>query len=407
MEQDLPAHLLGPDGYEFPANPVRGLPGHADGASDAVTVDALAAPVYYWRERESGESITQQKFQYGNLVDRVVSAEMVLDLVDDGGSGRPDGPLQLPRRDRPGHPGAGVLDRPEQELDRLLALGHRLVDRLALSWAPPVRPDPVPRAAGQRRRCCANWPPSATRAVWSAASPPIAPASPVAVRRRLPRSDRSTAPMSAYTFPVTSLQHRTLVTGLRWTDGTLRVRGTAEIPRRDGSGDLDQGQRRERHQPPPVAGRTVQHARPAQPAGSRRLRGDPRPRRPRRRANLIWPLRFEVDVTAGGLRRHGLLRSLQPGSASYPPGRWLADGQWVQPGRARGGVLALQSDLDPTTLLDVTADGDHLVLTGRIPGRSRHADLRISRPIRDRQWSCESRRRPTTPPGPRASRRPR
>jgi CDP-glycerol glycerophosphotransferase len=71
-------------GYRFPPIRYEDYPVALKAHLDAVTVDTITAPVYYWRERESGESITQQKFQLGNLRDRVVSAGMVLDLVEDG-----------------------------------------------------------------------------------------------------------------------------------------------------------------------------------------------------------------------------------------------------------------------------------------------------------------------------------
>ena len=71
-------------GYRFPAIRYEDYPVTLKAHLDAVTVDTLAAPVYFWRERESGDSITQQKFQLGNLRDRVISAGQVMDLVADG-----------------------------------------------------------------------------------------------------------------------------------------------------------------------------------------------------------------------------------------------------------------------------------------------------------------------------------
>ena len=66
-------------------HPLRGLPGHTDAHIDAVTVDSLAAPSTSGLERESGGSITQLKYEYWNLYDRVVSAEIVLDMIDELG----------------------------------------------------------------------------------------------------------------------------------------------------------------------------------------------------------------------------------------------------------------------------------------------------------------------------------
>ncbi len=69
--------------YQFPAMLYEDYPVTLRAHLDAITVDCLSAPVYLWRERESGESITQQVYEYSNLVDRVTSAEMVLDFLGD------------------------------------------------------------------------------------------------------------------------------------------------------------------------------------------------------------------------------------------------------------------------------------------------------------------------------------
>ncbi len=50
----------------------------------ARAVDLLPDPVYVWRERPSGDSISQRGVDVGNVRDRVVAAEMVLALVDAG-----------------------------------------------------------------------------------------------------------------------------------------------------------------------------------------------------------------------------------------------------------------------------------------------------------------------------------
>ncbi|MEI7055144.1 glycosyltransferase family 2 protein [Nocardioides sp. CCNWLW239] len=47
-------------------------------------VDVLADPIYYWRHRDGGEaSITQSHWNLDNLSDRVRSAEMLFDMVDE------------------------------------------------------------------------------------------------------------------------------------------------------------------------------------------------------------------------------------------------------------------------------------------------------------------------------------
>ena len=161
-------------GYEFPAIRYEDYPVTLKAHLDAVTVDALAVPVYYWRERESGESITQQKFQFGNLEDRVRSAEMVMDLIE-----RP----AVPRGPAPGaralHP-----DR-HADADDGVRLGPGRggaepgqagppADGPAGRLGPGSRAQLRPAAALGAARpatstCSAGWPSSATTAACAAA----------------------------------------------------------------------------------------------------------------------------------------------------------------------------------------------------------------------------------------------
>lgn len=70
-------------GYAFPAIRYEDWPVTLAAHLDAVAVDVLSAPVYHWRDRESGESITQAVYRLDNLTDRMASADLVLDLVAD------------------------------------------------------------------------------------------------------------------------------------------------------------------------------------------------------------------------------------------------------------------------------------------------------------------------------------
>ena len=74
--------------YEFPAIRYEDFPITLRAHLDAAAVDVVAQRVYLWRDRESGESITQQVFNARNAEDRTTSANLVLDLVD--GPGVPD-----------------------------------------------------------------------------------------------------------------------------------------------------------------------------------------------------------------------------------------------------------------------------------------------------------------------------
>ncbi|MGZ4500690.1 MAG: glycosyltransferase [Nocardioidaceae bacterium] len=67
---------------EFPAMLYEDFPVSIRAHVRADAVDVLAAPVYYWRQRDGGDaSITQRSAELDNLADRVTSAVMVLDLL--------------------------------------------------------------------------------------------------------------------------------------------------------------------------------------------------------------------------------------------------------------------------------------------------------------------------------------
>ena len=71
-------------GLEFPAILYEDYPVTIRAHVLARSVDVLADPVYYWRERDGGDqSITQRKWEIANLQDRVTSALSVLDFLRD------------------------------------------------------------------------------------------------------------------------------------------------------------------------------------------------------------------------------------------------------------------------------------------------------------------------------------
>jgi CDP-glycerol glycerophosphotransferase len=71
-------------GYTFPAIRYEDYPVTLRAHLDAAAVDLHSAHVYHWRDRVSGDSITQQTFHPGNARDRAASAHMVLDLLTPG-----------------------------------------------------------------------------------------------------------------------------------------------------------------------------------------------------------------------------------------------------------------------------------------------------------------------------------
>ncbi len=73
------------EGFTFPAIRYEDYPVTLPAYLRARSVDVLADHVYYWRDRESGDSITQQTFRLDNVRDRVASAQLVLDGLDGAG----------------------------------------------------------------------------------------------------------------------------------------------------------------------------------------------------------------------------------------------------------------------------------------------------------------------------------
>lgn len=69
-------------GFTFPAMQYEDYPVALQTQLEARAVDVHSAHVYYWRDRQSGDSITQQVFKPSNARDRVKSAHMVLDMIE-------------------------------------------------------------------------------------------------------------------------------------------------------------------------------------------------------------------------------------------------------------------------------------------------------------------------------------
>ena len=69
------------NGYEFPAIRYEDYPVTLRAYLEADSVDILSTHVYLWRDRESGDSITQQAANADNARERYVSARMVLDIL--------------------------------------------------------------------------------------------------------------------------------------------------------------------------------------------------------------------------------------------------------------------------------------------------------------------------------------
>lgn len=356
-------------GYRFPAIRYEDYPVTLRAHLDAVTVDCLAAPVYYWRERDSGDSITQRRYEYANLRDRVVSAELVLDVVEE----------QAPELRPPVHrhfaqvdmvtlaEAFGVVD--DAGLDDLITLGRRLSDRLdrrVVATLPPVdrlQHHALRTGDAELLRRLAVFresvdPARAPRAVRRTAVPwsyELSHAE-LAGPRRLTRIARR------------SLFIHTTVTGVGWQDGELAVTGTAEIRhlRMDDAATVrvtlltGAG---------PGVTLPVERFTAVDSHGERTRCGFAVrvPRHVLARLAPGHPAHLAVDVLHGRVRRRGVLRHLRAGNAENAAGAWVSGTGWLQPYAGADGRLLLRLERDPGRLTSVSLQDGMLVLAGRLP----------------------------------------
>ncbi|MEU8226319.1 glycosyltransferase family 2 protein [Kribbella sp. NPDC048915] len=337
-------------GYRFPAIRYEDYPVTLKAHLDAVTVDTLAAPVYYWRERESGDSITQQKFQLANLRDRVTSAFMVLDEVEDA--------LPLIRHRVHAHfrqidlhamlSAFGTV--PPAEEEHLVELTTQLLDRLE----PTVLAN-SPRVSQLQFAALRSGDLDLLHKI--AIDPSVA-------QEHLPvvRTDLTLA---------------TSVREVTWIDGDLSIRGTAEI-------------RHLQSKPSRLRVSLVvdgkHHRLPVRRFPAADLRGEQslvgfevRVSRELLSRCTAGPSHFDVRLRSAGVRRRDLLRGPKAGSPGWPPGAWIDDLNWIQPGPGKDGAFAVRRLTDPCRLTSVEQTPDALILHGR--SAFDQPSLYVSRPL--------------------------
>ncbi|HEY3561121.1 MAG TPA: glycosyltransferase [Kribbella sp.] len=337
-------------GYRFPAIRYEDYPVTLKAHLDAVTVDTVAAPVYFWRERESGDSITQQKFQLANIRDRVVSAGLVLDEIEDA----------LPEIRHRVHAHFRQIDLhailsafgtvPPEEEQHLVELTTELLDRLD-------------------EDVLANSPRLAQLQFEALRAGDLELLHKVALD---PEAAEEHLQLTKADF--------TLATSVRevsWIDGELSVRGTAEL----------------RHlQSKPstltiglvIAGRN--HRLPVRRYPAEDLRGEQslvgfevRVSRDLLAKCTAGPSHFDVRLRAAGVRRRERLRGQKAGSPGWPPGAWIDDLNWIQPGPGKDGAFAVRRLSDPCRLTAVEQTPHALVLHGR--SAFDEPSLFVSRPL--------------------------
>ncbi|MGL5818402.1 MAG: glycosyltransferase, partial [Phycicoccus sp.] len=359
-------------GYRFPAIRYEDYPVTLKAHCEAVTVDVHADPVYFWRERESGDSITQLRFRHDNLHDRVTSAEMVLDDLDPAFRAvRLETENALAEADLLTiYQSFGTV--PDDEADFLLGLGARLADRISPEvharrhvydriqlHALRARDVPLLRElARYRAEVGLSGRARAERHPWR----------PRRLEFPFPGRGRRGIPRSLYAVPWRQVSLGTSVTTVGWTGRDLVVRGTAEIRHvptterarvrvRFGRGrswadlPVQRFTTEDSHlSSRPVGvevvvphGELLALARAGEPLGS-----------------------FVVSVTEAGRYSENPLRGPLDG-ARWAPGAAIDDDTWAQPTTTTRGelVVALVQDLPQLTGVDV--DGDDLLLDIRMP----------------------------------------
>jgi len=378
-------------GYEFPAIRYEDYPVTLQAHLDAVTVDALAVPVYYWRERESGESITQQKFQFGNLADRVTSAGLVLDLIDNGGPGLGE----IRRRVHSHFTQIDMLTLmmafgavPESEEQELVLLASGFLERLDRSV--------LARAHGYDRlqhaalragdvdllRRLAHFRNEGGLRGGSRALPKLGRRKQFEHNYPGVHEANTAIPRALYQLPARELTLATTVQEVAWRDGGLAVKGTAEIRHlaTDASATLRIAL--------VVSGVETQLA--VRRYAATDSHGDTAPvgfevhlDKPllAKLADTGAPAHFAVRMKSGKLRREGKLRGQKAGSPGWPPGNWICPSSWVQPGPGPDGAFVLRRMVDPCRLTSVEQFEDALILRGRVPAALDNPRLQLTRPL--------------------------
>ncbi|MFF0338623.1 glycosyltransferase family 2 protein [Kribbella sp. NPDC004875] len=370
------------NGYTFPPIRYEDYPVALKAHLDAVTVDTITQAVYYWRERESGESITQQKFQLGNIRDRVTSAGMVIDLVEDA-------PPAVRRRVHahlaqidvltlmsafgtvPVDDEQALVDLSRELLYRLddgvLAVTHRY-DRIQHAALRAGDVDLLRRLAVFRNsgglRGGARAVPRSRRSKQ--------------LDYNYPGLGESVVPRALYKLREQDLTLATSVREVVWADGKLSVKGTAEIRHLETDrtstlqialavGDTSYPLEVRRYKALGLDGETslvgfevlLDQELLAHCTGN--------------------PAHFEVKMRSGRRDRKGMLGGQGPGSPGWPPGAWIDETSWIQPGSGKYGWFSLRRLVDPCRLTAVERTADELVLHGR--ASFDEPTLFLSRPV--------------------------
>ena len=375
-------------GYRFPAIRYEDYPVTLKAHLDALTVDCLSTPVYYWRERESGESITQQKFKYSNIHDRVVSAELVMDLVDE----------RAPELRTEVHRHLAEIDLvvlvqafgtvPDDELGNLVGLSKRLTSRLdravegELSSYDQLQLHALRSGEVDLLRRLADF--RADGGLRGGARARRRPLRPWIAEHDYPGLDDVDLPVprSLYRIPPDAFSCWTSVTGLSWDGADLLVRGTAEIHH------LQTGSR-SRLKLSLVADDgleiplQVRRYQATDTHGDEELVGFEVRLTPAVLGRLPVtgpPAQIKAEMSVGRIRREARLHGFHPGSPGWPAGAWLTDGVWIQPA-SHNGRLAIKRLTNPWRLTSTGVQDGSFVVSGWLPAEIEEPRLVLNRTL--------------------------
>ncbi|WP_127504441.1 glycosyltransferase family 2 protein [Actinoplanes solisilvae] len=364
--------------YEFPAIRYEDYPVTLRAHLDAVTVDLIGSPVYYWRERESGESITQLKFHFGNIEDRVKSAEMVLDLIE----------KRAPELRADVHKHLAAIDlvtvvqafgtAADHELTPLLALGKRLSNRLdpavlrTTNTFQRLEYEALQSDDAELLQRLARF--RADGGLKGGVRARRHPRLPWKFEGQYPGlHSGSKVSSSLFQMPRAELKLRAAASNVEWTDDELVVHGTAEIahlPTSDKS----------TIKVAIHAGSTSRDL-PVERLTEPDTHGEERPvgfvtRIPRKLLASLFTSAKKAHLTVE-LRNEGVRRKsgLAASGVQYPSGAWV-DGTWVQP--LNRGRLSIEFRKDAVQLTQAHVDGDGLRLAGRFPSTLGEPELRLN-----------------------------
>lgn len=356
--------------YQFPAMRYEDYPISLTAHLDALTVDCLSTHVYYWRERDSKTSTTQLSHVIDNVVDRVVSAEMICATID----------KRAPELERTIHDLLATTDVPaianafaasvQEDHAELLALGRRLLslldpaitrnrsrfDRLQFR---ALETGDVPQLVA-----LARFRESGQLTGGGLASPSIR--RPGMYELEFPGSKGTDAPSRAICriVPRHVSLHST-VTAVRWEGDELIIVGTV-------------GLRYVRLSPNATLDLEIVSGPKSVPVDVTRfsvldLRGDfdavGFEARVQRHVVESLPVslravHFAVTLTSGRIRRRGLLRHLGAGSPTSRVGVWGSGHRWMYAQAGRDGRFEISRlQVVPTANSVVVANGS-LVVTG-------------------------------------------